>query len=159
MLRERAWVCCNILSRHDPADRLNSFLTQTRPVKTPARSQLFTPTQAARISQRPMQDVFSPRSAVRQPLATIDAMMTNNDDDDDLDEDNIPGFSHPGLASPLSPNNKGKGRAREPEQLAQPSGQNGSVPSGLSGNIGSASGGNGPRSARQTVGGIQVETR
>ena len=32
-----------------------------------------------------MQDVFSPRSAVRQPLATIDAMMTNNDDDDDLD--------------------------------------------------------------------------
>ena len=32
-----------------------------------------------------MQDVFSPRSAVRQPLATIDAVMTNNDDDDDFD--------------------------------------------------------------------------
>lgn len=73
----------------DPINHLGSFLTQTRPMKTPARSQLFTPTQAARISQRPMQDVFSPRSAVRQPLATIDALMTDNDDDDD-DEDAHP---------------------------------------------------------------------
>lgn len=69
----------------DSTNHLDSFLTQTRPMKTPLRSQLFTPTQAAKISQRPMQDVFSPRSAVRQPLATIAALMTNNDDDDDVD--------------------------------------------------------------------------
>lgn len=77
------------------------------------------------------------------------------DDDDDFNEDDIPGFSHPGMA--LSPQpDKGKNRARELEQLASPS-ENGldSVP--LSGNIGSSSGP--PRSARQTIGGIQVETR
>ncbi|EIW57667.1 uncharacterized protein TRAVEDRAFT_48698 [Trametes versicolor FP-101664 SS1] len=34
--------------------------------------------------------------------------------DDDLDEENIPGFTHPGLA-PLSPNPVDKGKARAPE--------------------------------------------
>lgn len=77
-------------------------------------------------------------------------------DDDDLDEDDIPGFSHPTLAqSPLP--DKGKGRARELDQLAAPSGGGGASSPGLSGNIGSASGV--PRPARQTVGGVQVETR
>ena len=74
------------------------------------------------------------------------------DDDDDFDEENMPAF---GMS--LSPQpDKGKNRAREPERLASPS-ENGldSVP--LSGNIGSSSGP--PRSARQTIGGIQVETR
>jgi len=80
------------------------------------------------------------------------------DDDDDLDEDDIPGFSHPTIAqSPLSAN-KGKTRAREPEQLAPPSSENGRASPSLSGNIGSGPAG-GSRSARQTVGGMQVETR
>ncbi|KAH9938582.1 MRC1-like domain-containing protein [Fomitopsis serialis] len=61
------------------------FLTQTRPMRTPVRSQLFSPTQVARVSGMSIQDVFSPRSVTRQPLATIDAVMTNNDDDDDFD--------------------------------------------------------------------------
>ncbi|KAE9394401.1 Yip1-domain-containing protein [Gymnopus androsaceus JB14] len=63
----------------------------------------------------------------------------------------------PGFGRALSPQpDKGKNRARELEQLASPS-ENGldSVP--LSGNIGSSSGP--PRPARQTIGGIQVETR
>ncbi|KAL1949530.1 hypothetical protein VTO73DRAFT_8411 [Trametes versicolor] len=81
-------------------------------------------------------------------------------DDDDLDEENIPGFTHPGLApSPLSPNPVDKGKARAPEQLASPSGSGGA---NLSGNIGapingSASGGQ--ASNRRTVGGVQVESR
>ncbi|KAJ6531885.1 hypothetical protein B0H19DRAFT_1189095 [Mycena capillaripes] len=76
--------------------------------------------------------------------------------DDDSDEDDIPGFTHPGLA-PQSPQpfSKGKGRAREPEQLAPPSSRNGPASPSLSGNIGS-----GPaRPARSTVGGVQVERR
>ncbi|KAG6910823.1 hypothetical protein DXG01_007138 [Tephrocybe rancida] len=77
------------------------------------------------------------------------------DDDDDLNDDDIPGFTHPGMASPLD---KGKGRAREPEQLAPPSNGAGASSPVLSGNIGSSV--NGPaRSSRQTVGGVQVETR
>ncbi|KAG5646958.1 hypothetical protein DXG03_001681 [Asterophora parasitica] len=76
------------------------------------------------------------------------------DDDDELDEDDIPGFTHPGLASPPD---KGKARAREPEQLAPPSnGARGSSPV-LSGNIGSSA--NGARPSRQNIGGLQVETR
>ncbi|KZT71600.1 hypothetical protein DAEQUDRAFT_114019 [Daedalea quercina L-15889] len=63
----------------------HGFLTQTRPMRTPARSQLFSPTQTANVSQMSIQDVFSPRPATRQPLATIDAVMVSNDDDDDLD--------------------------------------------------------------------------
>ncbi|PSS36907.1 hypothetical protein PHLCEN_2v1266 [Hermanssonia centrifuga] len=77
------------------------------------------------------------------------------DDDDDLDEENIPGFSHPSVAtSPQSPYpDKGKGRATE--QLATPTGGS-SMP--LSGNIGSMPNGP-PKSARRMVGGVQVETR
>jgi len=81
--------------------------------------------------------------------------MIATDDDDEFDEENMPGF---GVASqPSTPViDKGKIRAREPEQLAPPS--NGG-PASLSGNIGSSSSGNAPRSARQTIGGVQVETR
>jgi hypothetical protein len=78
-------------------------------------------------------------------------------DDDDLDEDDIPGFSHPTLSGPQSPApySKGKGRARESEQLAPPSSGNGRASPSLSGNIGS-----GPaRPARSTVAGVQVERR
>lgn len=60
-----------------------SFLTQTRPMRTPARSQLFSPSQLAKRTPMSVQDVFSPRPVTRQPLSTIDAVMTNNDDDDD----------------------------------------------------------------------------
>nr|GAT60677.1 predicted protein [Mycena chlorophos] len=80
-------------------------------------------------------------------------------DDDDFDEDAIPSFSHPTIPSPQSPApwpGKGKGRATQPEQLAQPSNGNpwaGS--SSVSGNIGS--GPTGP--TRTAVGGLQVERR
>ena len=81
------------------------------------------------------------------------------DDEDDFDEEAIPGFSHPSMnASPTSATlDKGKGRA--PEQLAAPSGSN--YPhTPVSGNIGSASAGaTTSSSARRTVGGVQVETR
>lgn len=81
------------------------------------------------------------------------------DDDDDLDEDAIPGFSHPGMvATPRSAvPDKGKGRATA-EQLASPAGGSEFPRTPLSGNIGSASNG-GPPSARRVVGGVQVETR
>jgi hypothetical protein len=79
------------------------------------------------------------------------------DDDEDFDEDNIPGFSHPTI--PQSPQaDKGKTRAREPEQLAPPSGNIQSGSQTLSGNIGSSSSAQRTPS-RQTVGGLQVETR
>ncbi|TFY59126.1 hypothetical protein EVJ58_g5980 [Rhodofomes roseus] len=61
----------------------HGFLTQTRPMWTPARSQLFSPSQLAKRTPILVPDVFSPRPATRHPLATIDALMTNNDDDDD----------------------------------------------------------------------------
>ncbi|GLB40356.1 putative yip1-domain-containing protein [Lyophyllum shimeji] len=77
------------------------------------------------------------------------------DDDDDLDDDDIPSFTHPALASPPD---KGKGRAREPEQLAPPSTAARASTPVVSGNIGSSANG-AARPSRQTVGGVQVETR
>ncbi|KAJ7903459.1 hypothetical protein B0H14DRAFT_2664964 [Mycena olivaceomarginata] len=76
---------------------------------------------------------------------TANSQFIQADDDDDLDEDSIPGFTHPALA-PQSP----------PEQLAAPSSsRNGPASPSLSGNIGS-----GPaRPTRSTVGGVQVERR
>ncbi|PPQ90812.1 hypothetical protein CVT25_012132 [Psilocybe cyanescens] len=100
---------------------------------------------------------------VRTPL-TASSQFIQADDDDDLNDDDIPGFSHPGLAqSPVA--DKGKGRATYvPEQLAPPGNSNGRPPlspsPALSGNIGSSSAQNATRSGnRQTVGGVQVETR
>ncbi|KAI0635977.1 Yip1-domain-containing protein [Trametes polyzona] len=81
-------------------------------------------------------------------------------DDDDLDEEAIPGFTHPGLASsPHSPAAADKGKARAPEQLAPPSG---SGSANVSGNIGTPVNGSAPsgqRANRRTVGGVRVETR
>lgn len=77
------------------------------------------------------------------------------DDDDDFDEDNVPGYTHPSIGratSPIPNGDKGKGRAQD--QLAPPSGLS---PAGVSGNIGTA-----PPNAnagRRVVGGVQVETR
>lgn len=80
------------------------------------------------------------------------------DNDDDFDEDNIPGFSHPSLAAQLPLPDKGKSRA-PPEQLAPPSGTGGAPQSPtVSGNIGTSSSGS-QRGARKTFGGVQVETR
>ncbi|EGN91921.1 hypothetical protein SERLA73DRAFT_147983 [Serpula lacrymans var. lacrymans S7.3] len=92
-------------------------------------------------------------SSVNTPL-TSSSRFIEADNDDDLDEENIPGFTHPSLASP--PQDKGKGRA--PEQLAEPSG-NTTSPTGVSGNIGSSNGSAQSKPARQTIGGVQVETR
>ncbi|PPR03073.1 hypothetical protein CVT24_012386 [Panaeolus cyanescens] len=98
---------------------------------------------------------------VRTPL-TATSQFIQADDDDDLDDDNIPGFSHPSMAqSPLP--DKGKGRAPYvPEQLAPSSATaNGSTssPHQLSGNIGSSIQNAARPANRQTVGGMQVETR
>ncbi|KAG6851126.1 hypothetical protein H0H93_001006 [Arthromyces matolae] len=89
---------------------------------------------------------------INTPL-TSNSQFIQADDDDDLNDDDIPGFTHPGLTTPVD---KGKGRAREPEQLAPPSNENGDA--GLSGNIGSSATG-AARPSRQTVGGVRVETR
>ncbi|KAH0833041.1 hypothetical protein J3R83DRAFT_12032 [Lanmaoa asiatica] len=73
-------------------------------------------------------------------------------DDDDLDEQDIPGFTAPGLHSPVID----KGKSRAPDPAAQTS--SASVPAqGISGDIGSSNAPHKP--ARQTVGGIRVETR
>ncbi|KAL1696867.1 hypothetical protein GGG16DRAFT_42034 [Schizophyllum commune] len=88
----------------------------------------------------------------RTPL-TASSQLIQADDDDDYDEENMPGFTNPALASPVA--DKGKTRAHEPEQLAPPSS---SGTSGLSGNIGSSSN-TAPQATRSTVGGVRVETR
>lgn len=86
------------------------------------------------------------------------------DNDDDFDEDNIPGFSHPSLNGAPSPlPDKGKSRA-PPEQLAPPSGAGGRPQSpSVTGNIGGSSqsggSGSGGRGGRRSVGGVQVEQR
>ena len=75
--------------------------------------------------------------------------------DDDIDDEDIPGFTHPGMAtSPHSPQ-PDKGKARAPEQLAPPSGS-----TSLSGNIGTPLNSSSAESAnRRMVGGVRVETR
>ena len=80
--------------------------------------------------------------------------MLRVDDDDDLDEEDIPGFSHPELTPNSGVYDKGKGRAAE--QLGTPTG--GPAPrTPLSGNIGTPTGA--PKATRTTVGGVRVETR
>ena len=92
---------------------------------------------------------------------TFDMSLTSADhfcvdEDDDLNDDDIPGFSHPALATATIPD-KGKSRAQpEPEQLAPPSSRPGPA---VSGNIGSSSQTTSRPANRQTVGGMQVETR
>lgn len=76
------------------------------------------------------------------------------DDDDDIDESALPGFSHPSMRPSTPPLNKGKSRA--PEQLALPTGS--APPNQISGNIGTPIGG-ASRGARQNIGGVQVESR
>ena len=73
-------------------------------------------------------------------------------DDDDLNDEDIPGFG--GAGTPLLAGPPDKGKARAPESSA-PSGL---PPPVVSGNILSPAGA--PRGpTRQAVGGVQVETR
>ncbi|KAH8831546.1 hypothetical protein DL96DRAFT_1667799 [Flagelloscypha sp. PMI_526] len=86
---------------------------------------------------------------LRTPL-TSSSQFIQADDDDDLDESSIPGFT-----APTPPLDKGKGRAAN-SQPGTP--MNGSSSAGLSGNIGSKpAAANTP--SRSTVGGVRVETR
>lgn len=82
-----------------------------------------------------------------------------DDDDDEFDDGDIPGFSHPTIAQSESALDKGKSRAHDAEQLASPS-ANARLPTpALSGKIGSAPSAGASRPTRQTVGGMRVETR
>jgi hypothetical protein len=76
----------------------------------------------------------------------------SDEDEDDLDEQDIPGFTAPGLASPVID----KGKSRAPDPAGQTSGAGAPV-LGISGNIDRSNAPHKP--ARQTVGGIRVETR
>ncbi|KIY65880.1 Yip1-domain-containing protein [Cylindrobasidium torrendii FP15055 ss-10] len=87
---------------------------------------------------------------VRTPLAQ-NAHYVEADNESDEDDD-VVGFTDPSMgASPMTPQmpDKGKGRAREPDVLAPPGS------SIISGNIGSSS----TAPSRQSIGGVQVETR
>ncbi len=81
-----------------------------------------------------------------------------DDDDDDLDEESIPGFSHPEIAQTPRLPDKGKGRAQEHNQPGSSSANVGTVNTSLTGNIGSSQN-SGPRTTTQTIGGVRVETR
>jgi len=85
---------------------------------------------------------------------TATSQFIQADDDDDIDESALPGFSHPTMRPITPPLNKGKSRA--PEQLALPAGS--APPNQISGNIGTPIG-SASRGARQNFGGIQVESR
>ncbi|TFY81221.1 hypothetical protein EWM64_g2793 [Hericium alpestre] len=74
------------------------------------------------------------------------------DDDDDLNEDDIPGYSHPSPQVSPAPD---KGKARQTDQLAP---ESGSPTPELSGNIGAPTR-QPPNASRHTFGGVRVETR
>jgi hypothetical protein len=79
-------------------------------------------------------------------------LFSKDDSDDDLNDEDIPGFG--GVSTPLLTPDKGKGRAPQNQNLASP----GLPPPVVSGNIGNP--GNAPRSStRQSFGGVNVETR
>ncbi|KAI0091253.1 Yip1-domain-containing protein [Irpex rosettiformis] len=100
-----------------------------------------------------------PEDSLTTPL-TSTSQFIQADDDDDLDEEAIPGFAHPTIGSDTPQSavfDKGKGRATE--QLATPTSAAGPARTPtLSGNIGSMPSGV-PSSARRTIGGVQVENR
>lgn len=80
------------------------------------------------------------------------------DDEDDLDEESIPGFSHPEVVQTPRLPDKGKGRASEHDKPAFSSANGGTTSASLAGNIGSSQD-SGPRTTTQTIGGVRVETR
>ncbi|KZT73010.1 Yip1-domain-containing protein [Daedalea quercina L-15889] len=86
---------------------------------------------------------------VTTPL-TSTSQFIEADNDDDLDDEAIPGFTHPAL----TPDSAGKGKGRDEQSVP-----GSALPrSPVSGNIGSSSNGS-ARPARSTVGGVQVEMR
>jgi len=102
------------------------------------------------------------RDYTPQTPNTATSQFIQADDDDDLDDEDIPGFSHPSMSTVNTPApNVSKGKGRAPDQLATPTGHgsgNGNVSSPrLSGNIGSSS--QAARPTRHSVGGVQVESR
>ncbi|KAF8740977.1 hypothetical protein AX14_006452 [Amanita brunnescens Koide BX004] len=94
---------------------------------------------------------------VKTPL-TASSQFIQADDDDDFDEESIPGFSHPEVAQTPRLPDKGKGRASEHDQPVLPSAIGGTTNAVLAGNIGSSQN-SGPRTTTQTIGGVRVETR
>lgn len=98
-----------------------------------------------------------PEDSMTTPL-TSTSQFIQADDDDDLDEESIPGFSHPTMNTTPSTGGFDKGKTRAPDQLATPSSASNFPRSPVSGNIGSAPNGT-PKSNRHMVGGVQVETR
>ena len=80
------------------------------------------------------------------------------DEEDDLDEENIPGFSHPTIEPTPRSTTFDKGKARVPDRLATPTGETSFPRTPVSGNIGSAPNGT-PKPNRTTIGGVRVETR
>ncbi|KAI9567408.1 hypothetical protein HD554DRAFT_999546 [Boletus coccyginus] len=83
---------------------------------------------------------------------TSSSRFIEAEDEDDLNEQDIPGFTAPGLPSPVID----KGKSRAPDPIGQASSTSASAQA-VSGNISSSNAPHKP--ARQTVGGIRVETR
>ena len=89
---------------------------------------------------------------VQRCINLMYANRPSDEDDEDLDEQDIPGFTAPGLHSPVID----KGKSRAPDPVGQTNGA-GAPAQGISGNINSSNVPHKP--ARQTVGGVRVETR
>jgi hypothetical protein len=94
---------------------------------------------------------------LKTPLTASSQFIQADDDDDDLDEESIPAFSHPALAQSPRLQDQGKGKAKEPGNIENSNSSAGGT-NPLSGNIGSSPSG-GPRTTSQTVGGMRMETR
>ena len=96
------------------------------------------------------------RDSSKQACKTLfDLLYTDrslDEDEDDLNEQDIPSFTAPSLSSPVID----KGKARAPDPVAQTSSA-GAPSQGVSGNISTSNAPHKP--ARQTVSGIRVETR
>ncbi|TCD61603.1 hypothetical protein EIP91_008168 [Steccherinum ochraceum] len=98
-----------------------------------------------------------PEDSMATPL-TSTSQFIQADDDDDFDEENIPGFAHPAMDPSPRSATLDKGKGREPERLATPTGEASFPRTPVSGNIGSAPNGL-PKPNRTTIGGVRVETR
>ncbi|KAH8092646.1 Yip1-domain-containing protein [Cristinia sonorae] len=99
-----------------------------------------------------------PDESLTTPL-TSTSQFIQADEDDDFDEESIPGFSHPAMEpTPRSATMQDKGKGRQADRLATPTGESSFPRSPLAGNIGSTPNG-APKPNRTTIGGVRVETR
>ena len=94
----------------------------------------------------------SPKQACKTLVNLLYTDHPLDDDDDDLNEQDIPSFTTPNLSPPVID----KGKARTPDPVAQTNSA-GALSQGISGNIGTSNVPHKP--AQQTVGGIRVEMR